>query len=179
MLKSRSINTIAVALGAFAFLGLVLINGPRTPASVAAAVEPTPGPSQSTSMAASSIPTADLINPQDLAKILQEPKGEKPLLIYVGFQITYAQAHIPGSEYFGPAARPEALEQLRQHVEKLPRNRFIVIYCGCCPWSHCPNVEPAYAALHAMGFKKLKVLYLPNNLGMDWVYKGYPSEKGE
>ena len=29
-----------------------------------------------------------------------------------------------------------------------------------------------------MGFRKLKVPYIADNLGMDWVSKGYPLEKG-
>jgi hypothetical protein len=33
-----------------------------------------------------------------------------------------------------------------------------VIYCGCCPWTHCPNMKPADDALHAMGFTKVKSL---------------------
>jgi hypothetical protein len=71
------------------------------------------------------------------------------------------------------------MQQLRKRVEGLSRNRFIVVYCGCCPWKHCPNVAPAYEALRKWGFTKLKVLYIPNNLGTDWVNKGYPFEKGE
>jgi rhodanese-related sulfurtransferase len=179
MLKSRSICIIAVVLAAFGFLGSFLINGLRTQLVVAAPAEPIPCLSQGASMAASSIPAADLISPQDLAKTLQSPKGEKPLLIYVGFRVTYAQAHIPGSEYFGPAAKPAVVQQLRQHVERLPRSKFIVIYCGCCPWSHCPNVKPAYEALRDLGFTKLKVLYIPDNLGTNWADKGYPVERGE
>lgn len=91
----------------------------------------------------------------------------------------YAQAHIPGSEYFGPGADEGVVQRLRKRVEGLARNKSIVIYCGCCPWSHCPNVKPAYAALHSLSFTKLKVLYIPNNLGTDCVNKGYPFEKGE
>jgi len=49
-----------------------------------------------------------------------------------------------------------------------------VIYCGCCPWNHCPNMWPAYNLLHQMGFTHLKALYLPDNFGTDWVNKGYP-----
>jgi hypothetical protein len=40
-------------------------------------------------------------------------------------------------------------------------------------------VKPAYEALRDLGLTKLKVLYIPNNLGTDWVNKGYPIEKGE
>ncbi len=39
-------------------------------------------------------------------------------------------------------------------------------------------VKPAYAALHNLGFTKLKVLYIPDNLETDWVNEGYPVEKG-
>jgi hypothetical protein len=55
----------------------------------------------------------------------------------------------------------------------------IVLYCGCCPWSHCPNLNPAYDTLRQMGFSKVKVLYLANNFGADWVDKGYPVANGE
>jgi hypothetical protein len=71
------------------------------------------------------------------------------------------------------------VEKLRKRVESLPRGKFIVLYCGCCPWTHCPTVKPAYLALHNMGFRKLKVLYISDNFGRDWIYKGYPVERGE
>ncbi len=128
---------------------------------------------------ASLIQTSHLINPDELVKILRAPKGEKPLLIQVGSHVLYAQAHIPGSEYIGPASDPNGLQRLRARVESLPRNQFIVIYCGCCPWTHCPNMKPADDALHAMGFTNVKSLYFANNFGTDWVDKGYPVAKGE
>jgi thiosulfate/3-mercaptopyruvate sulfurtransferase len=130
-------------------------------------------------MQASLIQTSHLINPDELVKILQAPKGEKPLLIQVGSHVLYSQAHIPGSEYIGPASDPNGLQRLRARVESLPRNKFIVIYCGCCPWTHCPNMKPADDALHAMGFTNVKSLYIANNFGTDWVDKGYPVAKGE
>jgi thiosulfate/3-mercaptopyruvate sulfurtransferase len=128
---------------------------------------------------AASIPTSRLINPDELVKILQSSKSEKPLLIQVGSHVLYSEAHIPGSEYLGPASRVEALQELRKRVESLPRTKFIVLYCGCCPWNHCPNVKPADDALHALGFTNVKVLYIANNFGTDWVDKGYPVAKGE
>jgi thiosulfate/3-mercaptopyruvate sulfurtransferase len=128
---------------------------------------------------ASLIQTSHLINPDDLVKILQDPKGDKPLLIQVGSHVLYSQAHIPGSEYIGPASDPAGLQRLRTRVESLPRNKFIVIYCGCCPWTHCPNMKPADDALHAMGFTNVRSLYIANNFGTDWVDKGYPVAKGE
>jgi len=126
----------------------------------------------------SQIAPGRLINPEDLVKLLKAGK-EKPLMLQVGSHTLFLQAHIPGSEYAGAAASPAGLQQLRARVESLPRNRFIILYCGCCPWSHCPNVKPADDALHSMGFTNVKVLYISDNFGANWVDKGYPTAKGE
>jgi len=128
---------------------------------------------------ATSIPTTPLINPEDLVKLLQTSGKEKPLMIQVGSHVLFTQAHIPGSEFIGPAASDAGLQQLRKRVESLPRAKFIVLYCGCCPWSHCPNVKPADDALRALGFTNVKVLYISDNFGTNWVDKGYPVAKGE
>jgi thiosulfate/3-mercaptopyruvate sulfurtransferase len=128
---------------------------------------------------ASTIEASHLIKPEDLAKILQSSKGEKPLLIQVGFHVLYLQGHIPGSEYIGPASDPSTLQKLRDRVQSLPRDKFIVIYCGCCPWDHCPNLKPAHDALLALGFTNVKALHIPNNIATDWRDKGYPTTKGE
>ena len=120
-----------------------------------------------------------LINPEELVKILQSAKGEKPLMIDVGSHVLYEEAHIPGSEYIGPASSEAGIQQLRKRVEPLPRSKFIVLYCGCCPWSHCPNVKPAADALRALGFSNVKVLYIADNFGVNWVDKGYPVAKGD
>jgi rhodanese-related sulfurtransferase len=126
----------------------------------------------------SSIAPGRLISAEDLAKMLQSGK-EKPLMLQVGSHMLFLQAHIPGSEYAGAAGTEAGLQQLRKRVDSLPRNKFIVLYCGCCPWNHCPNVKPADDALHAMGFTNVKVLYIADNFGTNWVEKGYPTAKGE
>jgi thiosulfate/3-mercaptopyruvate sulfurtransferase len=128
---------------------------------------------------ASLTPASRLINPDELVRILQSAQSEKPLVIQVGSHVLYTQAHIPASEYVGPASSESGLQSLRKRVESLPQNKFIVLYCGCCPWSHCPNVKPAEDALHAMGFSKVKILYIADNFGADWVDKGYPVAKGD
>jgi rhodanese-related sulfurtransferase len=127
---------------------------------------------------ARAIDTSRQINPDELVKILQS-KGEKPLMIQVGSHVLYSQAHIPSSEYIGPASTESRLQQLRTRVQSLPRNKFIVLYCGCCPWNHCPNIKPADDALSAMGFTNVKVLFIADNFGVDWVNKGYPVAKGD
>ena len=128
---------------------------------------------------ASSIPAANLMQPAELAKIVQGSASEKPLIIQVGSRVLYEEAHIPGSEYIGPASSPEGREKLRQRLQTISRGKVVVLYCGCCPWSHCPNVKPAWDLIQSLGFSKAKVLYIGNNFGSDWVDKGYPVAKGQ
>jgi thiosulfate/3-mercaptopyruvate sulfurtransferase len=128
---------------------------------------------------ANEIPASRRINPETVVKILQSSTSEKPLVIDVGSHVLYSQAHIPGSEYIGPASTAEGLQQLRKRVQALARGKFIILYCGCCPWTHCPNVEPADGVLRALGFTNVRTLYITNNFGADWVAKGYPTAKGD
>ncbi len=128
---------------------------------------------------ASSIPTTRLIQPEELVKLLKTSGKDSPLMIQVGSHVLFAQAHVPGSEYIGPASGDSGVQQLQKRVQSLPRTKFIVLYCGCCPWGHCPNVKPADDALHALGFNNVKVLYIADNFGTNWVDKGYPVAKGE
>ena len=121
---------------------------------------------------------SQILQPADLAKQLSSTKN-KPMLVHVGFYTLYKQGHIPGSKYCGPTYKPEGIEQLKKCVAGVPKTKAIVVYCGCCPWDHCPNVRPAFEELSKMGFKNLKVLYIPNDLGRDWANKGYPIASGE
>jgi thiosulfate/3-mercaptopyruvate sulfurtransferase len=125
-------------------------------------------------------PAGDMLSlqPEELARMLGQP-GDKPLLFHVGFKKLYQQAHIPGSEFLGPTSDAEVLDRLRRRVANLPRTANIVLYCGCCPWEHCPNIKPAYRALRELGFSSAKVLFIPHDLGADWVDKGFPVATGE
>ena len=125
-----------------------------------------------------SIPQSQLIQPEDLNRLLQTHGAERPLMLQVGSHVLFAQAHIPGSEYAGAGSQDAGLQQLRARVGPLPRKTFIVLYCGCCPWNRCPNVGPAYKALTDLGFTHVKVLYLADNFGADWADKGFPVETG-
>jgi thiosulfate/3-mercaptopyruvate sulfurtransferase len=128
---------------------------------------------------ASSIPASQLIQAEELSHLLHTRGLDKPLILQVGSRVMFAQAHIPGSEYAGAASQDAGSQQLRNRVAQLPRKTFIVLYCGCCPWNRCPNVGPAYSLLTGMGFTRVKVLYLANNFGADWVNKGYPVASGQ
>jgi hypothetical protein len=124
------------------------------------------------------ISPAQLIQPEELNRMLQAKGADKPLVLQVGSHVLFAESHIQGSEYAGPGSQPSGLELLQQRVASLPKTTSIVLYCGCCPWNHCPNVGPAFKHLQDMGFSHVKVLYLANNFGADWVNKGYPVEHG-
>lgn len=125
-------------------------------------------------------PNADLprIHADELAKAIQSSSGHKPVIFYVGPAILYNQGHVRGAELMGPAARPEGIEKLKARAASLSHDQQVVIYCGCCPYDHCPNIKPAYEQLQKMGFSKVRVLDLPTSFGTDWADKGYPVDKG-
>jgi thiosulfate/3-mercaptopyruvate sulfurtransferase len=120
--------------------------------------------------------SAGLVQPAELVKSLQADSA-KPTVFYVGPRVLFAQAHIPGAVFIGPAYDRQSLNNLNKRIAALPKDSSIVLYCGCCPWAHCPNIRPAYKELQKQGFTKVKALYLASNFGTDWVEKGYPVEK--
>ena len=125
-----------------------------------------------------SIPASAQIEPAALHAILLQGGAKKPLVLQVGSDTLFQEAHIVGAKYAGPGSTAEGLERLKKTVARLPRNQWIVIYCGCCPWTHCPNMGPAFAALRSMGFTHVQALYLAHNFGADWVNQGYKVESG-
>lgn len=118
--------------------------------------------------------SSKLVQPDDLAKELAGPAGSHPHVVCVGFQFLYKTAHVRDSEFYGPAREAAGLDSLKKAAAHWPRNRNLVIYCGCCPFRHCPNVRPAFDALNQMGFTHVRVLMVAHNLGEDWVHKGLP-----
>lgn len=118
------------------------------------------------------------LQPADLARALADKSSPRPTIICVGFHTLFAGGHVPGASFHGPGSSEAGLADLKKAVESLPRSSEIILYCGCCPLDHCPNVRPAFSALNSMGFKKLRVLILPVNFATDWVGKGYAMERG-
>jgi len=125
-----------------------------------------------------SIPKTQLIQADELSRLLQVQGGTKPLVLQVGSHLLFAEAHIVGSEYAGPGSQPAGLKLLQDRVSPLPRSTFIVLYCGCCPWERCPNLGPAFKLVHDLGFVNVKALYLADNFGTGWADKGYPVARG-
>jgi rhodanese-related sulfurtransferase len=123
---------------------------------------------------AEALPKTELVQPQDLAATL---KKTKPMVVCVAFPFLYKGAHIEGAVYGGAGSKPEGIATLTALMKDVPKDREIVLYCGCCPWDHCPNIQPAFEALKSAGFKRVKALVIATNLHTDWVTKGYPTTK--
>lgn len=111
-----------------------------------------------------------LMQPEDLAAVINSPTAAKPLIICVG-----PSGVIKGSVEAGPANEAENLDKLKKLVAKEDKKREIVIYCGCCPFIKCPNVRPAFSLLTSMKFTNLKLLNLSHNIKADWIEHRYPT----
>ena len=120
--------------------------------------------------------SAEVIHSEDLARTLGNKTAAQPQVFNVGFAALYKSKHIRGSVYAGPGRTDEGLAELRKAVAGVSKDREIVLYCGCCPWDHCPNMKPAFNLLHSLGFSKVKVVEIPNDFAKDWVEKGFPVE---
>ena len=122
---------------------------------------------------------AQVLEAADLARELGNSKGRTaPVIVYVGFRTLFEGGHVPAASFHGTASKEEGLAELKKWVGALPRLTNLVIYCGCCPFDRCPNIRPAYAAVHDLGFTHVRILVLPTSFAADWVEKGYPMQKG-
>lgn len=110
-----------------------------------------------------------LTQPAELAAALKENK-ELPVIFSVG-----PGAIIPNSIDIGMVKDEKNLAKFREELTKLPKSTNVLIYCGCCPYEHCPDVRPAIALLKSMKFTNYHLLDLPHNIKTDWISKGYPT----
>ncbi len=116
-------------------------------------------------------PWADnqLMEPADLASTINKGTAGSLTIYNIG-----AVEDIKGAKHIGPVSNPENLEKLKAAVASLPKNTAIIIYCGCCPFTKCPNIRPAFTELTKEGFTNIKLLNLPKNLQANWIAPGYP-----
>jgi len=115
--------------------------------------------------------TADqLMKPSELAATLNEGK-EIPVIFSIG-----PGALIPHSKNIGMIRDEENMKKFKAELAGLSKDVKIVVYCGCCPYEHCPNVRPAVQVLKDMKFTNFKLLDLPHNIKMDWINQGFPTE---
>src|SRR5882672_1670612 len=115
---------------------------------------------------------SQLLSPSDLAKTINDPQAKQPYVFCIG-----PGAVIKGSIDIGPTRDSSNLNKLRQQLSALPKDAVVVIYCGCCPFNHCPNIRPAFTLLNEMKFTNPRLLNLEHNIKLDWIDKGYPSIK--
>lgn len=110
-----------------------------------------------------------LLATETLASSIEQGKTEDLLILTIG-----PDAIIKGSVDIGPAMEKENVEKLRAYLNDLPKDKEVVIYCGCCPFDRCPNIRPAFKLLNELGFKNAKLLDIPRNIKVDWLDKDYP-----
>ena len=110
-----------------------------------------------------------LLEPAQLAGMLQGGNKPLPVIISIG-----PGAIIPHSIPIGSVATAEGIQKLRSELKNIPGTALVVIYCGCCPFEHCPNVRPAIDVLNEMNFTNFKLLNLSHNIKTDWINKGFP-----
>ncbi len=117
------------------------------------------------------------VQPAAFAKELENSQTA-PTVIFVGFKRLYTAGHIKGAQYHGTTGSDDGLKEFTSWATAFPRSTNLVIYCGCCPMERCPNIRPAFKTLQSLGFKKVRVLLLPNDFATDWAGKGLPYDKG-
>jgi len=110
-----------------------------------------------------------LLATETLASSIEQGKAEDLLILTIG-----PDAIIKGSLDIGPAMEKENVEKLRAYLNDVPKDKEVVIYCGCCPFDRCPNIRPAFKLLNELGFKNAKLLDIPQNIKVDWLDKDYP-----
>lgn len=109
-----------------------------------------------------------LMEPSELVNELKN-KNEIPVIISVG-----PGAPIPHSIGIGMVNDAGNFQKLNEYLQGISRDKKLVLYCGCCPFEHCPNVRPAIDALKKLNFTNYYLLNLPKNIKTDWIDKGYP-----
>ncbi len=114
---------------------------------------------------------SQLMEPAELTEIINSEKSA----IHI-FNIG-PSGLIKNAIEIGDARSQENLKNLEAHVKNLSKDASIVIYCGCCPFEHCPNVRPAFQLLNDLNFTNHKLLNLSQNLKVNWIDQGYPMEE--
>lgn len=112
-----------------------------------------------------------LMSTSDLSIKIKTNSKDKPLIFNVG-----PMENIKGAIEVGAATNVTFGSKVISHLTMENKIKSIVVYCGCCSYSSCPNIKPAYDYLIAQGYKNTKVLELPEGIKPDWVAKGYPVE---
>ena len=109
-----------------------------------------------------------LVNPADLAAKIEKGQAGNLLILNIG-----PDAVIKGSVNIGPGQDAENIDKLKAYLQSVPKDKEVILYCGCCPFSRCPNIRPAFKTLAELGFVNRKLLDIPKNIKANWLDKGY------
>ncbi|MES2764072.1 MAG: rhodanese-like domain-containing protein [Bacteroidota bacterium] len=112
-----------------------------------------------------------LMPTKELADKITSNAKDKPLIFNVG-----PMENIKGAIAMGAATSVTFNSRIESSLAMESKAKPVVVYCGCCSYSSCPNIKPAYDMILTQGFKNVKVLELPEGIKPDWVAKGYPTE---
>lgn len=110
-----------------------------------------------------------LLSTEALASRIEHDEAEDLVILTIG-----PDAIIKGSVDIGPTMEAENVRKLQTYLNDLPKDKEVVIYCGCCPFDRCPNIRPAFEVLNEMGFENARLLDIPRNIKVDWLDKDYP-----
>ena len=102
-------------------------------------------------------------------------KKNIPVILNVS---AYRHTPIKGSIHIGDML-DHSYADLKLALGKTPKNKEIVVYCGCCSLDVCERVEKAFDLLRANGYTNVKVLNLTVGFDPDWKGKGYVTESYE
>jgi hypothetical protein len=112
----------------------------------------------------------ELMMPEQLAKIITDTDvTNDPVIVNIG-----PAGSIKGAIDIGPVNESKGLNLLKDKINTIPKDKEVVIYCGCCPFKDCPNIRPAFDVLTKQGFSNARLLNLPSNLKVDWIDKNFP-----
>lgn len=113
-----------------------------------------------------------LLEPSILASRIAQNQTDSLLILSIG-----PGAVIKGSIDMGPSQNEANLEKLKNYLKNIPKDQEVVIYCGCCPFDKCPNIRPAFQLLKNVGLEHPKLLHLSQNIKVDWLEHGYPTQE--
>jgi len=170
--NARFAAALAILAAVLALFSEHVLAGTASPARPRAASQQATPPAS-----AQEIPASQTIAPDQLAKEIAGK--DKPIVVCVAPRFLYDGAHVPGALFHGATSTEKGLADFKQWAASTPKGANIVLYCGCCPITRCPNIRPALATLHELGFTSVKVLWLPQDFHADWIEKGYPTEKSQ
>jgi rhodanese-related sulfurtransferase len=114
------------------------------------------------------------IEPLVLNNIILSKKNI-PVILNVS---AYRHTPIKGSIHIGDML-DHSYADLKLALGNTPKNKEIIVYCGCCSLEYCERVEKAFDLLRAKGYTNVKVLNLVVGFDPDWKGKQYVTESFE